>query len=182
MTFDSLALGSSLVAGKTYFLNAGLSIGGRDFGYGSFLEVTPEAAGDLTDYEIWERGEYPFIGAFEDDFDNDGVPNGVEHVFGMNPTDKSDAASALKVKVVDGKIQISHDIIAGFSKDEKWKARIGAEYSYTLKSGSWSPTAEPVLVGGVLTASQPLVDARSGEPVSACYLRWKVTSLPSTTP
>lgn len=150
--------GSLLNTATNYRIRLRTQIGNFWFPYGSELVVTPVAEASLGAYEAWKRGSYYLIGEFDQDDDGDGIPNGVERVFGLNPTDKADATNALKPQVVNGNLQLSHPIIAGES--------VLAEYSYTLQADSWQE-AQVIITGGVATASVPI-----GAP--ACYLRWKV--------
>ncbi len=134
-------------------------VGCKWFAFGDSLEVTPVAASSLNPYELWFRGTYPVIGNFDGDYDGDGIPNGVEHVFGLNPMDNSDAAAALRPRLVDGNLELSHAVIAGGS--------VAGEYSFTLLADSWQPAPVTISADNIATASIPLH-------TPACYLRWKV--------
>lgn len=151
--------GGSLVVGYEYVLRVRARMGDHWFPYSESLSVTPVAASSLSSYQSWMRSEYFLIGGFDEDYDADGVPNGVERVFGMDPTDKSDASEALKPKMVNGELQLSHSIIDGES--------VEAEKSGSLQVGSWQPVTVTI-TGDVATVSVPLTGP-------SCYLRWKVS-------
>jgi len=155
---DASTAGGDLVEGETYILRLRTRMGNHWFPYGPALSVTPVAESTLTSYEAWMRSEYYMVGDFAQDYDGDGIPNGVERVFGLNPTDRSDASTALRPQIVDQQLQLSHSIISGGS--------VAAELSYTLKADSWEEVVVDI-ENGVATVSVPL-----GAP--ACYLRWKV--------
>lgn len=148
--------GGPLSAGTPYILRLRAKVGCRWFSYGSSLQVTPVAAASLSDYELWHRGQYAIVGSFTDDYDQDGIPNGVERVFGLNPLDGNDAQAALHAQVSGANMILSHPIIPGET--------VAAECSATLQAGSWSPV-NVTISGGVATATAPL----NG---SACFVRW----------
>lgn len=165
VTLDAVTaglVGSLLDINRGYRIGLRAKLGTHWFSYGSALNVTPVSVSSISHYEAWMRGEYYVIGAFHADYDHDGISNGIEHVFGLDPTDKSDAVAALNPTIVDGHIQLSHGIIGG--------ASVAAELSYTLQAGSWEDVAVTIS-GNVATVSVPLG-------VPACYLRWKLDSQP----
>ncbi|MCP5535152.1 MAG: hypothetical protein H7A51_02835 [Akkermansiaceae bacterium] len=159
VSLDASTAGESLVSGKKYLLSLSVTVGCKNYGFGSALEVTPVSAASLSTYELWFRGSYAIIGDFDDDYDADGIPNGVEHVFDLNPMDSGDGAAALTPTLDGGDLELSHSIISG--------GTVGAEYSYSLEAGSWNPVTV-VNSGGVATASFA-VPAEKTE----CFIRWK---------
>ncbi|NWK55474.1 hypothetical protein HW115_07615 [Verrucomicrobiaceae bacterium N1E253] len=156
---DATSAGGSLLVGNDYVLRLRARMGDHWFGYGEPLTVTPVTEASLSEYDAWVRSEYYFIGRFDEDYDQDGIPNGVERVFGMDPTDKSDGAAALRPSIVDGHIQLSHAIIPG--------GTVAAQLSYTLQSDSWQDVTV-LIENGRASVSVPI-----GQ--QACYLRWKVS-------
>ncbi len=157
-TLDSNSAGGPPVAGNSYILRLRPRVGSHWFPYGPPLNVVPVSASSLNPYELWFRGTYPVIGTFYADYDGDGIPNGVEHVFGLNPMNNADATAALTPRLADGNLELSHAVIAG--------GDVEAEYSFTLLAGSWQ-SAPVTISGGMATVSIPLQ-------TPACYLRWKV--------
>ena len=155
---DTTTGGGALVAGNPYTLRLRVRIGCHWFPFGQSLDVTPVAASSLSDYELWFRGQFPIIGGFADDFDQDGIPNALERIFGLSPIDSTDATSALTPQIAGGNIELSHAIIPGET--------ITAEYSSTLDPNSWLP-ATVNISGGTATASVPLN-------LGTAFLRWVV--------
>ena len=156
---DSTTGGGALVAGDSYTLRLRVRVGCEWFPFGESLEVTPVAASSLSAYELWLRGQFAIIGSFTDDHDQDGIPNGAERIFGLNPLDASDASSALTPEISGGNLQLTHAVLPGET--------ITAEYSSTLLPGSWSP-ATVSISNGIATASVPVTHADS------CFLRWVI--------
>tara|TARA_B110000879_G_C11148506_1_gene503500 strand:- start:154 stop:2067 length:1914 start_codon:yes stop_codon:yes gene_type:complete len=157
VTFDATTTGSSLVNGDTYLLSLGVTVGCKDFGYGQAVEVAP--TNSLTGYDLWYHGSYPIIGNFDDDYDNDGIGNGLEYTFGLTPLDSADANDLLKPQMVGDSLQLSHSIISGET--------VEAEYSYTLEAGSWN-SVTVTNSGGVATASFAVPTGKT-----ECFIRWK---------
>ena len=59
-------------------------VGCRWFASGEMTAVSIIAP---TGFEAWVTNDYPAVtGDFTDDHDGDGIPNGVEYAFGLNPT------------------------------------------------------------------------------------------------
>ncbi len=162
VSLNNTTAGETLVTGKKYLLSFAVTIGCKTFPFGNSLEVTPVAASSLSDYVLWSRSQYAIIGDFSDDYDQDGIANAVERVFGLNPMDATDGNSAITPQISGGNIQLSHAILPGES--------ISAEYSSTLLAGSWSP-ATVTVSEGVATAFIPV---SSG----ANFLRWVIDNAP----
>lgn len=150
--------GEVLTAGVDYRIRLRVKMGDSWFYDGPEMVVQAVEASTLSDYDAWARAEYPMLGDFNDDDDQDGIPNGVERVFGLNPTNKADALEALTPELKDGCIRLSHSLIEGGS--------VSAEQSMTLMADSWQEVTVTV-VDNVATVEAPLS-------APACYLRWKV--------
>jgi len=160
VTLNASTGGGSLNVGTPYILRVRAKVGCHWFPYGNSMEVTPVPSASLTPYENWFRGLYAIVGSFDADYDGDGIPNGLEHVFGLNPTDQTDATSLVTPQIVGGNVTLSHSIISGGIAE--------AECSNTLLPGSWEPV--PVTISeGTATASVPLN-------TPTCFLRWKAVA------
>ena len=98
-TLNAAAAGTPLVADTTYFLRMRPKVGSRWFGDGAFKKVTAQAPAS---YAGWVTAQYPGVteGA-NGDHESDGIPNGIEYGFGLDPT-RPDAASAVPQPVRDG--------------------------------------------------------------------------------
>ncbi|MEP2776879.1 MAG: CAP domain-containing protein [Luteolibacter sp.] len=82
-TLNSATAGAPLVAGSAYYMRVRPNVGNRWFGDGALKVVTVQ---DVTGYAAWVANQYPLvIGGATDDYDVDGIPNGVEYAFGLNP-------------------------------------------------------------------------------------------------
>ncbi len=159
-TLDATSAGGPLVAGQGYIIRARARIGNHWFPYSIPRKVTPVAANTLSPYELWFRGHYPTIGGFNDDYDQDGIDNGLERIFGSNPMDSTDAASPLAATLTGNYLEISRTVIPGTS--------VEAEYSHTLAPGSWHP-ATVTITGNTATAKAPASP-------KGCYIRWKTAT------
>lgn len=97
---NATTAGGALAVGKTYFLRVRPSVGNRWFGDGPLKQVT--AAAVVPGYSGWIAANYPDVtGGVNGDHDQDGIPNGVEYAFGLNPK-SANASSALPQPVRSG--------------------------------------------------------------------------------
>lgn len=99
-TLDATTVGAPLVLGTAYFLRVRPSVGDRWFGDGPLKSVTTTAM--APGYSGWIAAQYPMVtGGVNGDHDRDGIPNGVEYAFGLNPL-ISNPSSALPQPVQSG--------------------------------------------------------------------------------
>ena len=164
VTLDNVTGGGPLKVGSSYILKLRPKIGNAWMPFGQSLEVIPAEAIDAENYQQWALTYYPSIGGFNDDFDNDGLPNGIEHILNLNPMNAADAEAALSPTINNGQLQISHPIIGG--------NQIEAECSFTLEAGSWEPVPVTISEAGIATASVDL-SAANGK----CFIRWAASEL-----
>ena len=87
-TLNATTAGAALVNGTQYFMRIRPNVGCKWFEYGSLKTVTATAP---TGYAAWIAAYPGASGApgFQQDPDNDGIANGVEHVLGSNPSTAS---------------------------------------------------------------------------------------------
>ena len=149
--------GGALIAGNSYILRLRVRVGCEWFPFGNTLEVIPVAAATLSPYELWFRGQFPIIGGFTDDFDQDGIPNALERIFDLDPTNNSDRSSILNPQIIGSNLELSHPIIDG--------ATVNAEYSSTLEADDWLSLGVTIS-NGTATASIPLSTAPN------LFIRW----------
>lgn len=99
-TLNAATAGAPLLIGKTYLLRARPLIGNRWFGDGPLKAVT--AIATPTGYDGWFLTKYPTVTeGVNGDHDGDGISNGVEYAFGLNPQ-LSNSASVLPQPVKAG--------------------------------------------------------------------------------
>jgi hypothetical protein len=84
LTLNASTAGAPLVAGTSYYLRVRPNVGCRWFPYGPAKVATAQA---LTGYALWVATQYPSVtGGPTADQELDGLPNGIEYAFGLNPT------------------------------------------------------------------------------------------------
>ena len=112
-TLNAATAGAPLVAGTTYFMRMRPNVGCRWFGDGAFKSVTAQTP---TGYANWVATLYP--SATEGplgDHEKDGISNGVEYGFGLNPT-QPNAASAVPLPTrVGNTLAVTYTQPAGIS-------------------------------------------------------------------
>lgn len=83
-TLNATTAGTSLVAGQTFIMRVRPNVGTKWFAYGAMKTVTVTTP---PGYATWISTNYPAVtGSFNLDHDKDGIPNGVEYAFQLNPT------------------------------------------------------------------------------------------------
>ena len=161
---DNVTGGGPLEVGSNYILKVRPRIGNVWMPFGQSLEVIPAEVIDAENYQQWALTYYPSIGGFNDDYDQDGLPNGIEHILNLNPMNAADAEAALSTTINNSQLQISHPVIGG--------NQIEAECSFTLEAGSWEAIPVTISEDGIATASVDL-SAANGK----CFIRWRATEL-----
>ena len=163
-TLDNVTGGGPLEVDSNYILRVRPRVGNVWMPFGQSLEVIPTESIDAENYQQWALTYYPLIGAFNDDFDKDGLPNGIEHILNLNPMNGADAEAALTPTINNGELQISHPVIGA--------NQIEAEYSFTLEIGSWEKIPVTISENGIATASVDLSSAND-----KCFIRWAASEL-----
>jgi hypothetical protein len=126
------------------------------------LTVTPP---NLAGFDAWITNDYPELAGldFNNDFDGDGIPDGVEYAFSLDPTKPSKL----------GDLELNHNTgimrLAMPLPVVRNNITYGAEYSDTL--GNWQSTGVIInIANGQITATCP-IGTRSR------YIRWKISKL-----
>lgn len=159
-SLNSTTAGQPLVAGSLLNLRLGSMAGGQVSEWGPKLSVLPTGTPE-TGFAAWLAYEYPGRDLlFEVDDDGDGLANGIEYAFSLNPFD-GQVSPDLATLPAD-RIEISRDLPV-----EKDGITYGAAWSDDLVG--WSTEGvEIVISGGAITASAP---KGSG----ARFIRWVIT-------
>ncbi|MCB1208189.1 MAG: hypothetical protein KDK97_02620 [Verrucomicrobiales bacterium] len=98
-TLNASSAGAALVAGTDYYMQVRPNVGCRFYGYGALKIVTAQA---LTGFAAWIATNYPAVtGSAMDDHEFDGIRNGIEYAFDLNPL-AVDPASSLPQPMVSG--------------------------------------------------------------------------------
>lgn len=83
--FDSTSAGNPLAVGSKWFLRKRSKLGNAWLGYEPPAVVTVSAS-KLDGFDAWAEYEYPVLnGGFDGDDDGDGIPNGIEYAFSLDP-------------------------------------------------------------------------------------------------
>lgn len=99
-TLDASTAGAALAAGSTYYLRLRPQVGTRWFGDGPIKIVT--ATTPATGYAAWAAAQSPAVtGGPQADQDNDGLNNGLEYAFGLDPLHAT-ASAALPAPTLAG--------------------------------------------------------------------------------
>ncbi|MDP0490284.1 MAG: hypothetical protein Q7Q71_04455 [Verrucomicrobiota bacterium JB023] len=101
--FDEATAGQSLEVGEDFTLNLKAVIGGKEYATDEVLavQVAPAAEEGFTD---WLAFDYPLLsGEFTDDYDGDGLADGLEYAVGTDPL-QPDAGLALQTEAEGGEL------------------------------------------------------------------------------
>ena len=129
-TLDATTAGAPLTEGGTYMLRIRPQVGTRWFGDGPFKTVTATAAIGFT---AWAASQVPpLTGGTLDDPDRDGIVNGVEYAFALNPNQPQGSAGLPRPSRSGNGFGVSFNSTPGVSGVVH-----GAQYSTDLVS--WVP-------------------------------------------
>jgi len=137
-TLNSSTAGTPLVVGTAYYLRVRPSVGTRWFADGAPKIVTAQAP---TGYAAWVATRYPTVtGGPTGDHDCDGLMNGVEYAFGLDPT-ATTSGSVLPRPSFSGNnytVTNSHPVgVTGASYGAQWTRNLSA----------WTPVADSGSLG-----------------------------------
>jgi hypothetical protein len=113
-TLNSTTAGAPLVAGTTYVMRIRPSVGNRWFGDGSLKSVTAIAV--PPGYSGWVLAQYPSVTeGITGDHDGDGISNGIEYAFGLNPLIPNSSSNIPQPTLVGNNYSVSFTQPAGIS-------------------------------------------------------------------
>ncbi len=157
---DAESAGESLSAGAVYRLRLHARVGGRDYPSPEVKHVV--VGSPLAGFDLWMDADQPGVGGgFEDDHDGDGVPNGIEYAFHLNPADGRSSLSAVPAPE-SGSLRLAQPL-----PSPRADVTYSAEWSDDL--ASWSSADVAVaFAAGEMAATLP---AGAGKR----FVRWKIT-------
>ncbi|QJE98065.1 hypothetical protein [Luteolibacter luteus] len=162
---NSATAGHVLQAGSSLRLRL-RSVSGASLGnWGPALIVSPSATAPSlpVTFDAWSALEYPGHAlGFEGDLDRDGMADGFEYAFSLNPILAKAETDSLSLST--GKLMISRDLPV-----QRADIRYGAEWSDDLST--WSTAGVEIRIeGGKISASVAKAEGNR-------YLRWKIQGL-----
>lgn len=130
---DAATAGAPLSAGTTYFMRIRPNVGTRWFGFGAVKMVTAQQPAG---YAGWVATQYPSVTAGTTaDHDRDGITNGLEYAFGLDPTSANPVTVLPQPVSAAGSLTLSYASPAPVSG-----VTYGAEWSSNL--ATWTPIAD----------------------------------------
>lgn len=160
MPFNSTTAGAALANGQQWRLRLRTKLGNQWMPYGPMKALTVTSVAK-TGFDAWLEYENPDVtGGFTGDPDRDGVANGIEYAFGLDPRTPTPVAD---VPLVDGNfLTLQRPLVA-----MKSGVTYGLEWSENLTS--WNTNGTQVSHGGgILTGRVPLAQGTR-------FLRWKIS-------
>ncbi len=132
-TLNASTVGAPLAAGTSYYMRVRPSVGLRWYGHGPMKAVTAQAP---SGYTGWVATTYPSVtGSATDDHDHDGIRNGLEYAFNLNPLTHTAITQIPAPVTSGGSMTMSYTQPAGITG-----VTYGAEYSENLED--WFPVTD----------------------------------------
>ena len=162
-TLDLTTQGGPMLVGEQWHLALQTKLGDRWFPDGPLKAIQPSATPPLTPYQVWLAENPGLIGAFDEDDDGDGIPNGVEYAFYGNPL--GGPIPVTEVLASPGGSDVSVRVMLASPREG---VTYSAECSETLTDDWSSENVTVTLSDGFITATAPR------PPSGRCFLRWKI--------
>lgn len=132
-SLNAATAGAVLTNGTSYFMRIRPNVGTRWYGFGALKTVTAQTP---TGYSGWIATQYAAVtGGTLGDHDNDGIKNGVEYSFNLNPTTFTAVTSLPQPTIAGGNMTLSYTQPVGVTG-----VTYGAEWSNNLTS--WNPVTD----------------------------------------
>ncbi|MDB4507052.1 hypothetical protein N9055_02425 [Akkermansiaceae bacterium] len=161
-TLDSEILGAQLAPGQVYSIRVRPRVADFAFAWSPVKQVTAQASSPLTDFERWAEFTYPTAGGFNDDFDKDGLPDGLEYALGTSPITAAEGIASFGLAQEGDELCLSvpaDSMASGIS--------YGAEWTTDLLN--WSSEGVTIVQeDGQLKALAPVSGARTAS------MRWVI--------
>lgn len=127
---NAATAGAVLTDGTTYFMRIRPNVGTRWYGFGTLKSVTAQTPAGFSG---WVATQYPSVTeGITGDHDSDGIDNGIEYAFNLNPTTFTPGASLPQPVIAGGAMTLTYTQPAGVTG-----ITYGAEWSDDVTT--WNP-------------------------------------------
>lgn len=155
---DAGTAGEPLDPGDELILRIEAVVGGRDYQSGEAYDVTVGTT--LDGYALWREAEFPLVtGGFDDDDDGDGLANGLEYAFGLDP---------LRASVLPRSLVADAGALSLRTPLDETRGDVIYRLEWSSDLSEWSATDTTVeLIDGELVGEFDAPEGRG-------FVRWKV--------